>query len=172
MAPVFRELQPSSEAIAFIKKESSMIRNDTIGRLASWHLIFGLTFAVLGMCLGIYMATSQDHGQHVTHAHILLLGFVVSVLYAAIYHIWLAGTASRLAVVQTALHEVGASVLAVGLLLLFGGVAPEAKLEPLLATGSLCALGGALLMLYQVVAATRSHKLPSVATMAGPQPGT
>ncbi len=32
-------------------------------RIARWHLLFGLTFAVLGMCPGIYMAMSQKHVQ-------------------------------------------------------------------------------------------------------------
>ena len=30
--------------------------------------------AILGLALGIYMAASKNHGQHVTHAHFMLIG--------------------------------------------------------------------------------------------------
>ncbi len=121
-----------------------------IALIARWHLLFGLAFAVFGMSVGIYMAISQNHVPHPAHAHILLLGFVVSSLYAVTYRLWLAEAPPMLATVQTALHELGATVLAIGLLLLFGGAASEAQLEPLLAIGSFAAIGGAIVMLYQV----------------------
>lgn len=133
-----------------------------IARIARWHLLFGLAFAVLGMGLGIYMATTQNHAQHPTHAHILLLGFVASILYAAVYRLWLAESPARTAVVQTLLHEVGATALAIGLFLLFGGTVPESKLEPVLATGSLMVLAGALLMFYQVLRLGRPASLQKV----------
>ena len=41
-------------------------------------VISALCYALLGMVLGIHMAASKDHGQFVTHAHIMLVGFVVS----------------------------------------------------------------------------------------------
>ena len=37
-------------------------------------VISALCYAMLGMLLGIYMAATQDHGQFVTHAHIMLVG--------------------------------------------------------------------------------------------------
>jgi drug/metabolite transporter (DMT)-like permease len=119
-----------------------------ISAIARWHVTFGLVFAVLGMALGIYMSMSKNHGQHVTHAHALLLGFVVSVIYAAIYHLWLKSTSSRLATIQTALHQVGTLLVVIGLLLLFGGRASEDALGPLLGGGSLAVISSAALMLY------------------------
>ena len=74
-------------------------------KIARWHTLCGLALAIAGMGLGIYMAASHDHGQHVTHAHLLLLGFVVSVLYGLIYRIWIPGQDSRLAWLQLALHQ-------------------------------------------------------------------
>lgn len=44
-------------------------------------IISALCYAILGMCLGIYMAKSGVHGHRVTHAHIMLAGFVVSFIY-------------------------------------------------------------------------------------------
>ena len=41
-------------------------------------LLWALSYTVAGMALGIVMAASHDHAQPVTHAHALLVGFVVS----------------------------------------------------------------------------------------------
>ena len=139
----------------------------TANRIARWHLLFGLGFAVIGMCLGIFMAISKVHVQHVTHAHALLLGFVVSLLYAVIYRLWVTEAAPKLATTQTALHEVGTMILMIGLFLLFGGFAAEATLEPFLAVGSLSVLGGALVMLYQAARVGQGVRAPHT-TVAGP----
>ena len=124
-----------------------------ISSISRWHVMFGLGFAVLGMALGIYMAISKNHGQHVTHAHVLLLGFVVSVLYGAIYRLWLAAASVRLATIQTGLHQVGSVLIVSGLFLLFSGTATEDALGPLLGGGSIAAISSAVLMLYQFVRA-------------------
>jgi peptidoglycan/LPS O-acetylase OafA/YrhL len=127
--------------------------------IARWHVLFGLAFAVFGMAVGIYMAISQNHVPHPAHAHIMLLGFVVSVIYGVIYRLWPAEAPAMLATVQTVLHQIGATVLSIGLLLLFGGAASEAQLEPLLATGSFSAIAGAIIMLYQVVRAGQAQRV-------------
>ncbi len=124
-----------------------------ISSISRWHVMFGLGFAVLGMALGIYMAISKNHGQHVTHAHVLLLGFVVSVLYGMIYRLWLAAASARLATIQTGLHQVGSVLIVSGLFLLFSGTATEDALGPLLGGGSIAAISSAVLMLYQFVRA-------------------
>ena len=124
-----------------------------ISLISRWHVMFGLGFAVLGMALGIYMAISKNHVQHVTHAHILLLGFVVSVLYGAIYRLWLASASARLATIQTGLHEIGTVLLVAGLFLLYSGTATEDSLGPLLGSGSIAVILSAVLMLYQMVRA-------------------
>ena len=113
--------------------------------------MFGLCFAVLGMALGIYMAISKNHVQHVTHAHILLLGFVVSVLYGAIYRLWLASTSGRLVTIQTGLHQIGSVLLVAGLFFLYSGAATEDSLGPLLGAGSIAVISSAVLMFYQMV---------------------
>jgi hypothetical protein len=136
-----------------------------IDGIARWHLLFGLTFAGLGMLLGIYMSISGNHAEMPAHAHIMLLGFVVSTIYAVVYHLWLQKTGTRLAMVQTALHEVAAVVLGGALVLMFSGAASEATLEPLLALGSLSALAGVLLMIYQVVRVGMEDRAPSRETV-------
>ena len=45
------------------------------------YITTALGYAIIGMMLGIYMAASKDHGHMVTHAHIMMIGFVVSFIY-------------------------------------------------------------------------------------------
>ena len=114
------------------------------------YLISALVYAGVGMTLGIFMAASHNHGQFVTHAHILLIGFVASLLYAVIHKLWLAGGTSVLATAQFLLHQAGAVTIAIGLFLLYGNFTPAPLLDPVLAAASIAVLGGALLMLLMV----------------------
>jgi hypothetical protein len=127
------------------------------------YLISALVYAVLGMALGIVMAASHNHGQFVTHAHVMLVGFVVSLLYAIIHKLWLAGRAPALARVQFYVHQTGVVIMVVGLYLLYGGKASEAALDPVLAVASIAVLVGALLMLLLVVKAHRAEVSGAVA---------
>lgn len=117
------------------------------------YLVSALLYALLGMALGLVMAASHDHRQFVTHAHVLLIGFVASLLYAIIHKLWLPGIAGRLVTAQFLAHQVGAAAMAVGLGLLYGNTVPVPFLEPLLAAGAVAVLGGALAMLVLVLAA-------------------
>lgn len=128
-----------------------------IARIARWHVSFGLAFAVLGMALGIYMSATGIHAQHVTHAHALLLGFVVSVVYAAIYRLWLGAASPRVAAVQTGLHQAGTVLIIVGLLAMFSGSLTEDALGPVLGGGSFAAIASATMMLYQFALSGRSQ---------------
>ena len=128
-------------------------------KIARWHVAFGLVFAVLGMVLGIYMASSHNHTQHVTHAHILLLGFVVSVLYGVVYRLWLPAASAMLSTVQTGLHQAGTVGIVAGLFLLYGGFASDTALGPVLGVSSICALLGAALILYQFLRAPAARPI-------------
>ncbi len=115
-------------------------------------LIWALGYAVLGMCLGIYMAASHDHVQHVTHAHIMLVGFVVSLIYAVIHRLWLAASDTpRLARIQFFVHHTGAMTMFSGLLLLYGNIVPGEQIEPLLAGASLAVLLAMVMMFFMVL---------------------
>jgi hypothetical protein len=121
------------------------------------YLISALVYAALGMGLGIVMAASHNHGQMVTHAHVMLVGFVVSLLYAVIHKLWLAGRAPGLARAQFYVHQTGAVIMVAGLYLLYGGKAAEGALDPVLAVAAIAVLAGALLMLLLVVKAHRAE---------------
>lgn len=123
------------------------------------YLIWALCYAVAGMGLGIYMAASHNHGQLVTHAHVLLVGFVLSLIYGIIHRLWLAHPSRAVAMTQFVLHQVATITLSVGLFLLYGGTTPEATVGPVLGIGSIGVLLGMLLMLYLVL---RTGTVPSV----------
>lgn len=114
------------------------------------YLVVSLVYAVIGMSLGIYMAASHDHGQFVTHAHILLVGFVISFVYGSIHRLWLIQPSRVIANLQFWLHQIASPVLAVGLFILYRHAVPESALEPFLAAGAVCILVGMLLMIYMV----------------------
>lgn len=113
-------------------------------------------YAILGLMLGIFMAASKDHGQFVTHAHIMLLGFVVSFIYALCHKLWLNNITSKLAVVQYYIHLVASFVLFVGLFLLYGKFVEIEKIDPVLASASIAAFIGLILMFIMLVKAPRS----------------
>ena len=110
------------------------------------YVITALGYAILGLALGIYMAASKNHGQLVTHAHIMLLGFVVSFIYGLCHKLWLNNTTSKLAKMQFYLHQAGTSVLLVSLFLLYGRFADPEKLDPILGVSSVIVLISLIMM--------------------------
>ena len=117
------------------------------------YLVWALGYAVAGMCVGLYMGASGNHGEMVAHAHILLIGFAVSLFYGLIHKLWLARPPRTIARVQFILHQASTLVVSLGLLLLYGGVLADAMVGPVLGIASAGVLGGVLLMLYMVVKA-------------------
>ena len=115
------------------------------------YLLWALGYVVAGMLLGVVMGATQDHSQYVTHAHILLVGFVTSLAYALIHKLWLGPIATRLASIQFFAHQGGALVMFAGLLMLFGHVLPVEQLDPILAAASVIVLLAAVLMMVMVV---------------------
>lgn len=118
------------------------------------YLKLSLCYAAAGMFLGVYMGSTQNHSQLVAHAHILLVGFVVSFIYALIHKLWLASPGQILAKTQFFLHHAGAIVMSIGLMLLYGGVVPEQKIGPVLGMASITVLVALLLMLFMTFRAT------------------
>jgi len=118
-------------------------------------LIWALGYAAVGISLGLYMAASQNHGELVTHAHILLIGFVLSLVYGIIHKLWLDKPNRAVANTQFVLHQAAAVTVSVGLFLLYGGIVPEPTLSPFLGIASVAVLLGMLLMLYMVVRSGR-----------------
>lgn len=116
-------------------------------------LLWALSYAVLGLSLGVFMGASGDHSQKVTHAHILLVGLALSFIYSTIHKLWLGGRSDGLARLQFILHHAGALVMFIGLFLLFGKVVPEAQIGPVLGIASSTVWAGMALMLVLVLRA-------------------
>lgn len=123
------------------------------------YLLWALFYVAAGMLLGIYMASTHNHAQHVTHAHVLLVGGVLSFVYAVIHKLWLAGQSTRLAGVQLFVHQAGSLAMFAGLFLLYGGFVPPQQIEALLAPSTIVVLVAALLMMVMVIRqpSTLSH---------------
>lgn len=117
------------------------------------YLFAALSYVIVGMGFGIYMAASQDHRLHAAHAHILLVGFVTSFIYAVTHKLWLGQSSARVGLVQFVLHHIGTVVMAVGLTLLFGGFYPESVVGPVLGMASITVLLAAVIMFYLCVRA-------------------
>lgn len=115
------------------------------------HLSLGLVYSVIGISLGTFMAASQNHGQHVTHAHLLLVGFLLSVIYAIVYRLWLSRPRKVFARIQFGLHHLGVVLMTSGLFIYYGGFLAHDRVEPLLAISALLVLTAMLLMLVMVV---------------------
>lgn len=116
----------------------------------------GMGYGIVGLLLGIHMAASHNHGQMVTHAHIMLLGFVVSFVYGVCHKLWLNNIRTRLALTQYYLHQVGTLLLLAGLFLLYGRFIDATKIEPVLSIGSMLVLAGFVLMKVLFIKSARS----------------
>jgi len=103
-------------------------------------------YAIIGLLLGIYMAASKDHGQLVTHAHIMLVGFVVSFIYGLCHKLWIDDSSSTLSRVQFYTHHAATVFLIIGLFLFYGNFVSLETIDPYLAVASIVVLIGLIMM--------------------------
>lgn len=109
-------------------------------------IMTSLGYAIVGLALGIFMAASKNHGHLVTHAHIMLIGFVVSFIYGLCHKLWLNNTTSRLAKAQYYVHQAGTIGIVIGLFLLYGQFISLETIDPFLAISSITVFIGMLMM--------------------------
>ncbi|NOI13667.1 TonB-dependent receptor [Vibrio hepatarius] len=114
-------------------------------------------YAMLGLLLGIYMAASKNHGQYVTHAHIMLIGFLLSFVYGLCHKLWLNNSTSKLAIAQFYVHQIGSFVVLLGLFLLYGQFVALETIDPILAAASITVFVGVVLMKIEFVRCTRKQ---------------
>jgi hypothetical protein len=100
------------------------------------YLVWALCFAAAGLGLGIFMAASNNHSELVAHAHILMIGFVVSFVYGIIHRLWLAQPNRAIANLQFVLHQASAVTISVGLFLIYGNFVEVSKLDPIMAVAA------------------------------------
>jgi uncharacterized membrane protein len=107
-------------------------------------------YAILGMTLGLSMAMSHDHTQMPTHAHIMVLGWVMSAVFAFFYHLVPAARNSRLAPVHFWLSAISSIVMMTTLFMVYGG---NPSVEPVLGVASLAFFAATLLFAYIALSA-------------------
>jgi hypothetical protein len=118
--------------------------------LGKRFLVWALSYAIVGLALGIYMAASGNHGEIPAHAHILLIGFVINFIYSIIHRLYLLRPNPAMAGLHFWLHQVASITIAIGLFLVFGGFVPEPTAGPILGIAAFGVLIGVVLMLYMV----------------------
>ncbi|WP_417483040.1 TonB-dependent receptor [Maricaulis sp.] len=104
------------------------------------------------MTLGQIMGESGDHGQLPTHAHIMLVGGVLSITWGVLYKL-LDLPARLIGLIQAAAHHIGVGVMIVSLYSLYGGEGDPASLGKILAIAETSVMLSVLLMLFLVVRA-------------------
>ena len=111
-------------------------------------LVLGLLWLLGGMVLGMVMGESGDHSQLPTHAHAMLVGGVLSILWAMIYRLW-AVPQGVVAWVHLILHQAAAGLMVYALYGLYGGGNPE-QYGPIVGVGGLAIILSVILMILQV----------------------
>lgn len=125
------------------------------------YVMTAFGYALLGMLLGMYMAESKNHGQFVTHTHILLIGFVLSFAYALCHKLWLDEKDLKLAKIQYYVHQAGSVLLFGGLFSLYGNFAEESVLGPIMGLGSFSVFVAALLMKVLLIRSGKRNRASS-----------
>ena len=115
-----------------------------------------LGYAIVGLALGIFMAASKDHGHLVTHAHIMLIGFVVSFIYALCHKLWLNNLSNKLAMAQFYIHQAGTLFVVIGLFLYYGKFVTLEQIDPVLAAASIAVFIGMVMMKIMFIKHGRS----------------
>ena len=120
------------------------------------YVLTSFGYAIIGLLLGIFMAASKDHGQLVTHAHIMLVGFVVSFIYALCHKLWLNNTTTKLAITQFYFHQIGTLILVIALFLYYGNFVTIETIDPVLAISSIIVFIGVVLMKVLFIKLTKA----------------
>ena len=114
-------------------------------------MLLGSAFLIIGIVIGMYMGGSGDHALALSHAHINLLGFVLSAIFALAYKAYPAMADGRLASVHFWLHLVGAVMVNLLLFLMLAKIITEAAMVPLAPISELLVLLGVLIFGWNVL---------------------
>lgn len=121
-----------------------LLGEDNMRRIAKNYIMIGLVWLLVGMVFGTWLGASQHMKFADSHAHINLLGFVVSSLFGIFYWAYPNMTKSKLALWQFVIYQVGVVVLVIGKVM----VDNDGLFNPFLAIGPLLTIIGVALMLY------------------------
>ena len=117
-------------------------------------------YALVGMTLGLSMAMSQNHEQLPTHAHIMVLGWLMSAVFAFFYHLVPAARNSKLATIHFWLAAVSSVGMVVGLYILYGG---NPSIEPVLGISAMAYFAAMVLFAFIALRALWSSETAETA---------
>ena len=89
--------------------------------VSAWFFGTAVVYGALGVLLGTIMGATEDHSQLVTHAHMLLIGWVSFAIFGFFYHLFPGRASSVLARVHFGLAQISYLVLIAALFLIFSG---------------------------------------------------
>jgi peptidoglycan/LPS O-acetylase OafA/YrhL len=78
------------------------------------YITIAFLWLLVGMVFGVYIGINGITEQANTHAHIGLLGFVVSALFGLFYRAWPSMAESRLVWPQLGIYQIGTALLVIG----------------------------------------------------------
>ena len=113
--------------------------------VARSFFVLAILYAISGMILGLAMAISHDHAQMPTHAHTMVLGWLMSGFFAFFYHLFPDAGRSRLAQIHFWLTAASGIILLVSLFFLTAG---NDAFEPVTAISSLVFFAAILLFAW------------------------
>jgi hypothetical protein len=113
-------------------------------RISRNFMVVGCLYLLIGIGLGMYMGASGDHTLYPLHAHINLLGFVLMMIFGFAYRLFPAMASTPLASGHFWLHQIGALILLIMLLMLFTGQITEEAMFPLAPLAQLAILIGVI----------------------------
>ena len=102
-------------------------------------------YSLVGMTLGLSMAMSHDHSQLPTHAHIMVVGWLMSAVFAVFYHLMPVARASRLATIHFWLAAISSLGMFTGLFVLYGG---NPVIEPVLGVSAMAYFAATVLFAF------------------------
>jgi len=108
------------------------------------YIIVGLVWLIAGMIFGAWLGGSGHMNFANSHAHMNLLGFVVSTLFGLLYWAFPSMGRSALAMWQFVIYEVGILLLIIGKVMIDNNGQESLFLQ----IGSVVTIIGAALMLY------------------------
>lgn len=135
----------------------------TMNSTAQMFFKSGILLLIVGMGAGIFMAASHDHTIAPAHAHLNLIGFVVTCVYGTYYALFPAKAEGLLPKLHWAGHTLAAVAMFPALAAVLYG---RMEFEPVVALASIVAFVAALIFAFVVfrpVRATASALSPATA---------
>lgn len=114
-------------------------------------------FFLIGVIMGLHMGISGDHSPFPAHAHLNLLGWVSSAIFATYYALNPVKAEGKLAIWQFAVYTIGIIVMIPALYFMALG---NTALEPLVGIGSFIVFAGVLLFAIIVFSSKNRGQLP------------